>query len=65
MFILPEAADSDIYTQVCLTVDGAAELFCYSDVYEEKVAQVTDAIETQIKENREQARYAEVTDEAK
>ena len=65
VFILPEAADSDIYTQVCLTVDGAAELFCYSDVYEEKVAQVTDAIETQIKENREQARYAEVTDEAK
>ena len=50
VFILPEAADSDIYTQVCLTVDGAAELFCYSDVYEEKVAQVTDAIETQIKE---------------
>lgn len=65
VFILPEAADSDIYTQVCLTVDGAAELFCYSDAYEEKVAQVTDAIETQIKENREQARYVEVTDEAK
>ena len=33
VFILPEAADSDIYTQVCLTVDGAAELFCYSDAY--------------------------------
>ena len=65
VFILPEAAGSDIYTQVCLTVDGAAELFCYSDVYEEKVTQVTDAIETQIKENREQARYAEVTDETK
>ena len=65
VFILPEAADSDIYTQVCLTVHGAAELFCYSDAYEEKVAQVTDAIETQIKENREQARYVEVTDEAK
>lgn len=65
VFILPEAADSDIYTQVCLTVDGAAELFCYSDAYEEKVAQMTDAIETQIKENREQARYVEVTDEAK
>lgn len=64
LFVLPEAVDSDIYTQVYLTVEGGSELFCYSDVYESRVAEVVDAIESQIKEQREQARYDEITGEA-
>lgn len=64
LFVLPEAVDSDIYTQVYLIIEGGRELFCYSDEYEDRVAEVVDAIECQIKEQREQARYEEITDEA-
>ena len=64
LFVLPEAVDSDIYTQVYLTVEGGSELYCYSDAYESRVAEVVDAIESQIKEQRERARYDEITDEA-
>ena len=64
LFVLPEAVDSDIYTQVYLTVEGGSELYCYSDAYESRVAEVVHAIESQIKEQRERARYDEITDEA-
>lgn len=64
LFVLPGAVDSDIYTQVYLTVEGADALFCYSDAYENRVAGIVDAIESQIKEQREQARYDELTGEA-
>lgn len=64
LFVRPEAVESDIYTEIYLRLDGAKELFCYSDDYEKLVAEVTDVIESQIKEQREQARYDEITGEA-
>lgn len=63
-FILPEAVDSDIYTAVYLTLDGGREMFCYSDAYEHRVAEVARTIEDEIKEQRELARYKEITGEA-
>ncbi len=64
-FFVPwEAADTDIYTSVYLTVDGTKELICYSDEYTEKVNQIKRQIESEIKEQREQARYDAVKADA-
>lgn len=64
LFVVPEAVESDIYTSVYLSLDGAREMMCYGDEYTELVDRVTDVIETEIKGQRETARYEEVTGEA-
>ena len=63
-YIASDAAEYDVYTVVYLWVEGAKELNCYTDEYEEKIGQVVDEIETEIKAQREQARYEAVYDEA-
>lgn len=63
-FVLPEAVDSEVYTAVYLTLEGGKEMFCYSEEYESRVAEVVAIIEDQIKEEREQARYDSLTGEA-
>ena len=63
-YVLPEAADSDIYTAAYLMVDGTAELNCYTEEYEQKVEAVIHTIESEIKKQREQARYDEVYGDA-
>ncbi len=63
-FVVPEAVDSEIYTSVYLTLAGARKMHCYSDEYEELTGRVTDLIEAEIKEQRERARYDELTGEA-
>ena len=63
-FVTADAVDSDVYTAVYLTVDGAAELNCYSDAYTEAVDEVIDAIETQVMSVREAERTSEVIAEA-
>lgn len=63
-YVLPEAADSDVYTAAYLMVDGSKELNCYTEEYEQKVESVIDTIEAEIKKQREQARYDEVYGEA-
>lgn len=63
-FVMPEAVDSDIYTTVYLRLEGAEALSCYSLAYERKTADLISVIEEEIKEQRQQARYDEVTGEA-
>lgn len=63
-FVVPEAADSEIYTSVYLTLAGARKMHCYSDEYEALAGRVTGMIEAEMKEQRERARYDEVTGEA-
>lgn len=63
-FILPEAVESDVYTAIYLTVKDSKELQCYSDEYEKKIQEVVDEINTELKEEREQARFDEITGEA-
>ena len=63
-FVAPAAVNTDIYTAVYLTVDGAIDLNCYTDAYTEAVAEVIDAIEAEIKEEREAARTEEVIADA-
>lgn len=63
-YIIPEGADSDIYTAAYLMVEGTRELNCYTDEYEQKVESVVKTIENEIKDQREQARYDEIYGEA-
>lgn len=63
-YVTPEAADNDIYTVIYLALEGTKELNCYTDEYEQKLETVVNRIESQIKAQREQARYDEVYNEA-
>lgn len=63
-FILPDAVESDVYTSVYLTVKDSKALQCYSDEYEGKIQEIVDKINTELKEEREQARFDEITGEA-
>ena len=57
LFVRSEAVDSDIYTAVYLKLVNGKEMFCYGNDYKNYVAEVTEKIERQIKEHRQQARY--------
>lgn len=63
-YVHKDAVISEIYTAMYLTLVGTDELPCYSDAYEEKVDEIVTLLEDEIKEDREQARYTEVTEEA-
>lgn len=64
-FILvePEVFDTDIYTEAYLHVEGAKELFSYSEEYEDLVKAVEDKLEG-IEDAASQRRYDEIQDEA-
>ncbi|HJB67599.1 MAG TPA: ABC transporter permease [Candidatus Fournierella excrementigallinarum] len=60
----PESSfDMDYYTTFYLSVEGADELNSFSAVYENKVDAVMEGLEA-IKDERVQARYDEIIDEA-
>ena len=64
ILMLPaDAYALDYYTEINLTVAGAASLDAYSSEYEEVVAAVTDEVEA-IQADREAARTAEIKGEA-
>ncbi len=63
LILLPEDFTLESYTEIDLTVDGALELECYTDEYDDLVEQVQDRIEA-IEEERCQIRYEEVRTEA-
>lgn len=63
-FVLEDAVDSDIYTAIYLTLENSREQNSYSEEYNQSVGQVIETIESQIKEEREQARYDEIISEA-
>lgn len=63
-FVLPDAVSTDIYTGIYLTLLGTDELQCYSEKYEERVDEIVTVLEEEIKVDREQARYDEITGEA-
>lgn len=62
MFVLPEAFDTDLpYTQIYLTVEGAADEFSYSDEYWDVVDAVSEKIDA---DALAQARYDEIRADA-
>lgn len=64
VFILPQAAETEVYTGIYLTLKDTKGLFCYDSAYEEAAARVKEQIENEIKAQREEARYRQVTEEA-
>ena len=56
-FVLPEDIESEIYTAVYLRLEDTADLNCYSDAYDDRVAAMVRQIEDEIQAQREQARY--------
>ncbi|MCD8150073.1 MAG: hypothetical protein LUE92_11065 [Clostridiales bacterium] len=63
-FVLPAAADTDIYTTVYLSIAGADELMYYSDEYNQLVNDVKNKISSTLKEKQQQNRYDTVYGEA-
>lgn len=63
-FVLEEAVNHDIYTAIDLILENGKELNTYSNEYESYVGQVIDHIESQLKAQREQARYNEIVTKA-
>lgn len=63
-YVIPEAADSEIYTVAYLQLKQTSQLNCYSEEYQDAVDQVVDKIEQNLKAEREEARYEELYQEA-
>lgn len=63
-FVRPDAVSTDIFTAIYLTLEGTDALQCYSEEYEARVDEIVTVLEEEIKADREQARYDEVTGEA-
>lgn len=63
-FVTPQAVDSEVYTAVYVALKGTENLLCYSEEYEEKIKNIVSRIETEIMEQREIARYQQITKEA-
>ncbi|HIZ81093.1 MAG TPA: FtsX-like permease family protein [Candidatus Mediterraneibacter pullistercoris] len=62
--VVPKQSFSmDVYTEICIRVDGAEELTAFTDKYDARIQEVMDNVES-IKEERQQARYDEIMDEA-
>ena len=64
VYVLPEAFDTDLYAVIYLRIDGAMEEYCYDEEYTFRTAAVRTYIEEEIMEDRETARYTEITAEA-
>ncbi len=62
--VVPEETfDLDVYTEVYIQVEGAKELFAFSDEYEERIEEVMENIET-ITDERAAVRRQEIVDAA-
>lgn len=63
VYLAESGFSQEVYSQICLTVDGAKELEAFSDAYDERVDEVLERVKA-IKKERQDARYQEVIDEA-
>lgn len=62
-FITENSIDFPIYTNIYIKLKGSESLLCFSDEYKSLINQVKTEIETNIKEERENARYDEIISE--
>lgn len=58
-----ESFDMDVYTELYLSVEGAAELTEFTDAYANRIEEVKAKVEG-IRKKREEARYQDIIDEA-
>ena len=64
VYVLSEAFDTELYAVIYLRVAETAEEYCYEEPYTSRVSAVKTYIEEEIMEDREAARYREITAEA-
>ena len=64
-FVLPAAVDADYYTAVALILSDTPERNTFYGEYREKVKQVTEVLEDEIRKQREEARTEEIINDAK
>lgn len=58
-----ESFDMEVYTELYLSVEGAAELTEFTDAYTDRIEEVKEEVEG-IRKKREDARYQDIIDEA-
>lgn len=58
-----ESFDMEVYTELYLSVEGAAELTEFTDEYTERIEEIKEKVEG-IRKEREEARYQDIIDEA-
>ena len=63
-YVMPGAVESDVYTTIYLTVKNAKDELCYSDAYEGLIEEQITALDTGVKDKRQQARYDKLTGDA-
>ena len=63
-FVTPDAVDTEVFTAVYMTLEGLEQLNSYSEEYEDRCQAMIEKIEAKIMEQREEARYLQVTGEA-
>ena len=63
LYVLPEAFDSDVYSVIYLQVADTGELQAFGEEYTARVTDMRLFIENEIMEDREKARYEEVTED--
>ncbi len=63
LYVSSDNINANIYTNIYLTVNGANELECYDDKYEDLIEQAEDEIE-KIADARKEARYNALYDKA-
>ena len=62
LIVRPEVFEQDYYTQICVTAEGAYELTCYTEEYDNLVDDLVERIES-IEKERCDIRYAEIQEE--
>ncbi len=62
LVVLPDVFEQDYYTEICVTVEGAFELTCYTEEYDAWVDRAVERIE-ELEEERCTIRYAQVQEE--
>lgn len=63
-YVTIDAVDTDVYTVLYLKAEGLEALNCYTDDYSERIDQIVDQIESDIKPVREKARYDQIYNSA-
>ena len=63
LYVSPDNINTNIYTNIYITVNGAKDLKCYDDKYEDLIEQAEDEIE-KIADARKEARYNALYDKA-
>lgn len=64
LYILPEAVDSDVYTAVLVRMRDSDSYYTYDNEYSAAVSELESQIRSDVQDEREEARWQQVKDQA-